>query len=318
VAIRRSQLQGRHQDSAIGWISFSDTLFFGFGLVLVLGMNISAKLKQRDADLESLTAVVESSQLGESQNGSSVSVAKQLATVQSQLEEKQEELKRLAEEAAQAIATREQLDVLESELKVVRQKLKASEDLATNTEKNEKSVRRELLGLQGKMQRVAIVVDGSESMKQGNRWKKARDTVLQWIECLDMQSCVVILFHSYVYRSPKQGVLDFEDSRQESIEQIRRQLGVVEPQGRTDTLAALEEAYRVPDVDTIILFTDGSPNIDDKPGTDRDLVERIYKLCRSKPGIPINAIGIGNYFAKDLSTFLLTIAEITKGTFIGR
>ena len=34
--------------------------------------------------------------------------------------------------------------------------------------------------------------------------------------------------------------------------------------------------------------------------------------------IPVNTIGLGNYFEEDLSNFLLNVAEITGGTFLGR
>jgi len=32
----------------------------------------------------------------------------------------------------------------------------------------------------------------------------------------------------------------------------------------------------------------------------------------------VNAIGLGNYFDKDLSTFLRTVSQLTGGTFLGR
>jgi hypothetical protein len=41
-------------------------------------------------------------------------------------------------------------------------------------------------------------------------------------------------------------------------------------------------------------------------------------LCRVHPNIPIHTIGLGNYFDQNASTFLISIAKTTKGTFRGQ
>lgn len=290
----RRLLAHRHKphDSAIGWISFSDTLFLGFALLLLCSMKLALALKERTSEVSALRS-----------------------HPISEPPDQQAELRALT---ATAKDLQKQLLTRTAELASARASLVELETRAAQLATQEKRVRHELLGLKGMLRRVALVIDSSESMKQGNRWAKANELVQQWVECLDMQSCVVIVFHSRVYRHPKSGEFDFATDREGSIKKIRKFLDDLKPTGRTDTLAALEEAYRMPDLDTIILFTDGSPNIDDKAGTDKELVDRIYELVQSKPDIPINAIGIGDYFKPDFSKFLLTIAENTGGTFIGR
>ena len=293
-SVTRRTLTQRHKphDSAIGWISFSDTLFLGFALLLLCSMKLASALKDRTEEASELRR-------------SAAAVPADAHTRLKALSVDNDDLKT-------------QLDSRTNELATARAALKSLEDSTAHRVTQEKRVRHELLGLKGKLRRVALVLDSSESMKRGDRWAKASEMVQQWVECLDMQACVVIVFHSHVYRHPKSGEFDFTTDREASIADIRNFLARFKPTGRTDTLAALEEAYRMDNVDTIILFTDGSPNIDDKAGSDKELVDRIYQLCRTKPDIPINAIGIGDYFKPEFSQFLLAIAEMTGGTFIGR
>jgi len=216
------------------------------------------------------------------------------------------------------VSTKNQIQGLEMELHAVRDELNTVRTRAAQAASAQKKVRHELLGLRGNLRNVAIVIDSSQSMKSGGRWQDATSLMKQWVECLDMQACVVIVFHNHVYRHPQKGVFDFANDRDAAIAEIRDFLQRVEPKGQTNTLAALEAAYAIRGLDTIILFTDGSPNLDAKAGSDPELIKAIYELCRSKKEIPINAIGIGNYFKPELSKFLLTLAEITGGTFIGR
>jgi Mg-chelatase subunit ChlD len=207
---------------------------------------------------------------------------------------------------------------LETELDAAKEQLAAVISQAVRGASAEKRVRHELLGLRGDLRNVAIVIDASHSMKNGGRWQDATSLMKQWVECLDMQTCVLIVFHNHVTRRPKMGVFDFVNNRDSAIAEIRDFLKRVEPKGQTNTLKALEEAYKMPGIDTIILFTDGSPNLDGKAASDPVLIDAIYELCVSKKEIPINAIGIGDYFRPELSKFLLTLAKNTGGTFIGR
>jgi Mg-chelatase subunit ChlD len=291
-------MRHRHHDSSIGWISFSDTLFFGFGLLLLFGMRLTADLKSSTSRVTELEQAIAE---GRSRPVNHLAPDSRLDVARRQLTEQEKQLAGLNEKIAELEASKKATDVA----------------FAART-RQEKRVRHELLGLKGKMSRVAVILDSSQSMERGNRWVLARTLVQEWIECLDMDSCVVIVYHNKVFRRPAQGVFNFTTEREASVSQIHDFLAERKPGGKTDTLQALEMAYLIPNLDTVILFTDGSPNVDDKPGSDKEQIEKIYTLCRAHPDIPINAIGIGDYFARDLSTFLLKVAEITHGTFIGR
>ena len=91
----------------------------------------------------------------------------------------------------------------------------------------------------------------------------------------------------------------------------------VKPEGWTNTLAAMQLAYRYP-VDTIILFSDGAPTYETANRFNAQAAAQIYALCRQHANIPVNAVGLGNYFDQDFSTFLRTTAQLPGGTFVGR
>ncbi len=98
---------------------------------------------------------------------------------------------------------------------------------------------------------------------------------------------------------------------------LMQQLAAVQPAGWTNTLEALRKAYEY-QVDTILLFSDGAPTNPNSGRFDEQVAQRIYALCRQHDDVPINSIGLGNYFDQSLSTFLRTVARLTGGTFRGR
>lgn len=186
--------------------------------------------------------------------------------------------------------------------------------------KQEGRVRQELIGLRGKMRRVVIVLDSSASMKERGRWDAARDVMKTWLDLLDMDQCALVVFGSDVTTYPGQNkYLDLQGTQGTSNRaKLVNFLANLEPKGGTNTLRALERAYDYPNVDTIVLFTDGAPNDGNSAVFDPDVASKIYKLCEKNKTIPINAVGLGDYFQPELSSFLLRIAETTNGTFLGR
>jgi peptidoglycan hydrolase CwlO-like protein len=191
----------------------------------------------------------------------------------------------------------------------------------------ETTVNRKLVGINGKLKRVAMLFDASGSMKQknadnsvGDRWHDAQDIASTWLGHLEVDECVLIVFSSDVRTFPNDGTMskiqgpDGEANRAE----LMRQLKSVEPEGWTNTLEALEKAYEYDGIDTILLFSDGAPTFPNSGRFDPNVAQQIYTLCRKNPGVPINTVGLGNYFDKNLSTFLRTVANITGGTFRGR
>jgi uncharacterized coiled-coil DUF342 family protein len=183
---------------------------------------------------------------------------------------------------------------------------------------------RELVGLTGKLERVAILFDASGSMRRaagrgiGDRWDEAQAIASTWLQHINVQQCVLIVFSNQVKTFPNDGTL--ADVRGEAgkarREALLQQLKTVTPNGWTNTHDALRKAYEY-DVDAILLFTDGAPSKATSGVFDPAIAQQIYALCRQHSNIPIHTIGLGNYFDENASTFLQTVAKLTNGTFRG-
>ena len=184
---------------------------------------------------------------------------------------------------------------------------------------------RELVGLTGRLERVAVLFDASGSMRQaatsggGDRWAEAQQIAATWLKHLNVQHCVLIVFSSQVHAFPQDGKLADLRGPAGKIkrEALLQHVKSVTPGGWTNTQAALAKAYEYP-IDSILLFSDGAPTETDSGVFDPAVAQKIYELCRTHPNIPIHTIGLGNYFDKNASTFLQSIAKITGGTFRGR
>ena len=214
---------------------------------------------------------------------------------------------------------------LENKVTLLDQKLTDAELNYQERWHRESRINRELVGINGKLQRVALVFDASGSMKekgtsQGDRWAEAQQIATTWLRHMDVDECVLIVYSSNVRTFPTDGSLakvhgiEGEAARTALLDELT----AVEPEGWTNTLEAMRKAYTYKDVDTIILFSDGAPTNPNSGLFDAQVAQKIYALCRQKKGIPVNTIGLGNYFDQDLSTFLRTVAKITDGTFLGR
>jgi hypothetical protein len=182
---------------------------------------------------------------------------------------------------------------------------------------------RMLVGLKGSLRRVAIIFDASGSMRQrtpdgDDRWAEAQDIAAVWLRHLNVEECVLIVFSTRVRKFPDDGTLiDLRGADGNAKrESLLRELAAIQPAGWTDTYEALRTAYEY-DVDTILLLSDGAPSRSASGAYDDALAQQIYQLCREHPTIPVNTIGLGNYFDQEMSTFLRTVAEITGGAFRG-
>ncbi|MDP6721435.1 MAG: VWA domain-containing protein, partial [Pirellulaceae bacterium] len=190
----------------------------------------------------------------------------------------------------------------------------------------ETTVNRKLVGINGNLKRVAMLFDASGSMKQkgedagGDRWQDAQNIASTWLGHLDVDECVLIVFSSDVRTFPNDGTMSSIQGPDGKVNRARlmEQLKAVEPEGWTNTLEALETAYAYDGIDTILLFSDGAPTFANSGRFDPDVAEKIYALCRKNPNVPVNTVGLGNYFDQNLSTFLRTVANISGGTFRGR
>ncbi len=354
--------------ATVGWISTSDIMLFGFGLMCVAALG--ARSRSSSLEKESRAQVKQTEQLRQELDAQLVGAD----VLTGQLNERNDTLKKvknqlsneviqLTKVEAQLTNAETQLTNLEAQLSNVKMQLTAETELnakmraagsnlakrlksksadynrlqeeskvvqasfaelQTTQQQNEmaeRRLRREILGLKGSLKRVAIVFDSSESMKEGNRWENAIEVVTNWLEHLDMEECVLIVFNDNVEVYPEnyEPIKVKGEAALPNRAKLRAYLDQRKPIGRTNTLAALEAAYKVPGIDTIILFSDGAPYVGLGTGRfDAAMVKDIYTLCERNPSVPINTIGLGNYFSPEFSAFMLGLADKTGGTFLGR
>jgi predicted nucleic acid-binding Zn-ribbon protein len=197
------------------------------------------------------------------------------------------------------------------------------EDLETalkTARSREKQVHKELIGLEGKLHKVVLIFDASGSMNTGERWPAAIQVVETWLRHLEVDECALLVFSTDVSVFPREGGylnLRGEEAAKNRTDMINW-LKHFKPAGGTNTLAALRKAYKYRAVDTIILFTDGAPNDGKSSAYDLQIGRQIFQECAKHKDIPVNTIGLGDYFKDELSHFLMEVARITGGTFLGR
>jgi hypothetical protein len=191
----------------------------------------------------------------------------------------------------------------------------------------------DVLGFKGRFENVVFIIDISHSMThvkdpersgyknakfRPERWDRVKKEIITWASNLRMKSLRVVLFHSDVMEYPGNGGfygMEGED-RAASVAALTALLEKEKPNLATNTLGAFEAAYTYPNVDTMILFTDGRPLVGGRKVD--DVIADVQKLVRKHANIPVNVVGIGEYFEKSFADFLRDIAEATGGEFIGR
>lgn len=198
-------------------------------------------------------------------------------------------------------------------------KLREFQDqLGAHNDENAK-ISQELLGLKGSLDNVVFVLDCSSTMgESAERWSSAIKVVENWILHLPVKKVVLITFSSDVKRFPASGWVDLtgQNSRSDFLVTLR---ATGTTGGTTNTLGALEEAWRDQAADAIVLFTDGRPDSWSATGSSSgvSLVETIYAQA-AQHRQRIHTVGVGDYFKAEASQFLLRLANQTGGTFIGR
>lgn len=211
----------------------------------------------------------------------------------------------------------------------------------------ERGLRQELLGLhslESKMTKVVFVVDHSGSMNdpvgpstttggqtQTSRWDYVKSTVSIWLTMLPCEHMSLVIFNDKVEVFPEVGTLPVNPENTKKFESL---WSGKKPESVTDTLSGLRAAWKIDGIDSIVLFTDGAPTSSVEPPSEAakdspfgryqgQVIEEIQKhiderkIANLRP-IPINVIGIGNYLDGKLGPFLIKIAEMTGGTFVGR
>ncbi len=223
------------------------------------------------------------------------------------------------------------------------------------SETDENQVRLDLVDIRGDLNRVAILVDRSTSMLRHGKytaadgvpkerigqskedpakWDDVRRVVKDWINYLPMRESVLVMFSGKVSVFPKDR--SWRVMTPENRDAAIRDLYADEnyPSGATDTLEALKTAFRYPGLETIILFTDGRPDVDGK--TSAEFMVEIHSFVatenaarQSKGGrlVTINTVALGEFDVRQsddpegdlpMLSFLIKLAEDTKGAFTAR
>lgn len=192
---------------------------------------------------------------------------------------------------------------------------KASEDdqRRMDADRIEATVRQELLGMKGKLDRVVFVFDRSASMRYEGRWEASLDTMRQWLDLLPVREAAVVVFNDEITPFPKDSSL-LKTTSEHKV-QLLATIRNLRPEGGTSTLKALQAAYKYSPIDAVILFTDGEPD----KGTTASTRQFAVDVKQRFPETRIHTVGIGDYFRKpELGEFLLGIAHDTGGVFVGR
>jgi len=179
----------------------------------------------------------------------------------------------------------------------------------------------ELVGVRGRLKTVVFVIDRSGSMNRGGRWLVTRNVIKSWLEHLPIERAALVIFNGSVSSFPgEQTYWELTGpaagrNRSELLDTLDK----ITPEGNTNTLAALQKAYRYRGVDTILLFSDGEPD-SGANAFDKRMAARVHVLCRGHgKSVPVNTVGLGDYLGhRDTGRFLVSIAHETGGTFLGR
>lgn len=163
------------------------------------------------------------------------------------------------------------------------------------------------MGIQVRTSRVAFVIDKSGSMS-GDQWEKLVYTLEPIINGLyEPSDFNIIAFGSSPEPFRKTMVEATSTSKLEAI----NWLNGVDPSGGTNVISALETAFNDPELETIILLTDGYPN---------SAPESIYAQVdewqrKRKKSVVIHAVSYQSTRGKD---FLRELAKRNGGRFTTR
>ena len=255
----------------------------------------------------------------------------------------------LQQTAVKQIAEIRKLNQLAESTRQVASKLQVQLTGLQRTSASEKSVRQELLGLKGKMDRTVFVIDISASMANEfsadftranwqsgeNAWSNVQRKIRDYLEMLPVQSFRLVCFNHALQEFPAD-TATWSTDRQAAM----NFLGALTPDGITNTEQALRKAATF-QPSSIVLFTDGQPTkvsvIKSDTGKDQptavfDADQQLRILAMPASGIiqcPVNVIALNDYasqpaFAADASpsarTFLAFLQELagrSGGAFLG-
>ena len=267
-----------------------------------------------------------------------------------QLQEKSSELNSKLALASKLKMLEDGLHLSESEVTNLKKQLAAARQSADEARvqaiSQQRMINNKLVGLGGKLESVVFMVDVSKSMQSGkgpngvvlNNWVPIVEVIERWINGLNVTSAALIVFgDSAEVKVQMQGL---SEGGRERILEILKQIN---PNADgTNFLAAFEEAYRIPSVDTIIVFSDGLPSVD--VNGNRILVSsrnsgesevaykarvavavtenisrvlavhrKISEMAKQHPNVAVNVIGLGSGVYNEKTGNLLNDLALNNG-----
>lgn len=363
---RMSRLFNRSSDD-VGWISTTDMFVVACCFMLFLAVSFRRRAGEAEGKLTLVTEQLETNRAMLSPDI--------LQPIDAVNEEKDQLLAKLNDARKQLIAAANQ-HLQEKEV-LLNEKLTLSEKLANvqsaldmskaainqlqvdietaDQESNRireqaisqlRSFNNKLVGLGGKLENVVLMVDVSKSMQSGkgqngvvlNNWVPIVEVIERWINGLNVTSAALIVFGDRA--ELKVGMQKLDQGGRERILEVIQQ---IDPDADgTNFLAAFEEAYRIPNVDTIIVFSDGLPSVDvngdrifvdeKKIGeSDSAYASRFYKettenvnrvlavhrriseMAKQHPSVSVNAIGLGAGVYNEKTGNLLNDLALNNG-----
>ncbi|MEO0795953.1 MAG: VWA domain-containing protein [Verrucomicrobiota bacterium] len=165
----------------------------------------------------------------------------------------------------------------------------------------------EFMGIRVRSSRIVFVIDKSGSM-EGRRWEKLLHNLEDVIDNIEMPSDFNVILFSNGSTSLKPTIQPATKAfKAEAISWLNRQ----GPEGGTYVSGALENAFQDPDVETIVLLSDGAPSR--SPDFIFGMVETM-QLNREKP-VVIHTV---SYQATHGKEFLRELAKRNQGKFAAR
>ena len=165
----------------------------------------------------------------------------------------------------------------------------------------------EFMGVRVRSSRIIFLIDKSGSM-HGKRWEKLLDNLEDVIMNLDTPSDINIITFSSFPTSFKQSIQPVSKAlKHEAVAWLKRE----SPSGGTGTGRALETAFRDPEVETIVLLSDGYPN------QEPQAIYGIVELLQGKREKPITIHTVA-YQTDQGKNFLRELAKRNKGRFANR
>jgi len=363
---RTSRLFNRSSDE-IGWISTTDM----FVVACCFMLFIAVSSRRRASDAEGQITLV-SQQLEASKATASPDISQTLETMVDErnvliakLEDAKNEMISVADQQLQSeeaflkengilsamlAEVQSLLGTKRAEIKQLKLDIEmADQEFQRIREKaisQQRSINNKLVGLGGKLENVVLMVDVSKSMQSGkgpngvvlNNWVPIVEVIERWINGLNVRSAALIFFGDKA--EVKVGMQELDQGGRERILEVIKQ---IEPDADgTNFLAAFDEAYRIPSVDTIIIFSDGLPSVD--LNGDRIFVDgrktgesdfsyanrvsketidnvsrvlavhrRISEMARQHPSVSVNAIGLGAGVYNEKTGNLLNDLALNNG-----